>query len=295
LKYLPSKKFILLVVALGIVGGMIFFATGGNSLFKSTVFDRGTNDASNNTGIVVVPGEGDAQLQGNWQDTLNKIVPSGSGTGNDAENITSKIASGIIEKVPQLQSQSDGSIGDQSTQDIVNSVVKSLPEGTPAVVHTLKELSVISDSSTPALKTYGDALANIFAIYSKKLADVGYEIVIVEKAINTNDGSELMKLPVIEGLYKNMIHDLMAIKTPKDTEKTHLNIINAYELAVSSIHDMESVISDPAKGLVGISRYRAVSQVIQESILNLNSLFKTRGVVLENGNTGFMFSPTASQ
>jgi len=42
---------------------------------------------------------------------------------------------------------------------------------------------------------------------------------------------------------------------------------------------MESVVSDPARGLVGISRYKAVSQIIQNNLINLDSLFTARGVV----------------
>ncbi len=285
---MPSTKIVILILAILVAGGVLLFVKKGDALWKGVVFDRGASDTSDSSGIVAVSGDGSQQSQGNWQDTLNKVVPSG---GNNSESMTDKLASGIIAKAPELQSQGS----DQSTQDMVNSVVKGLPEGNPAIVHALKELSVVGDSTASALKTYGDALANIFVTYSKKLAGIGYEITIVEKAINTNDDSELTKLPAIESLYKNMIRDLMAIKVPKDTEKMHLNLVNAYELAISSIGDMESVISDPAKGLVGISRYKAGSQIIQESIGKLNSLFKTRGVIFEQGNTGFIFSSTASQ
>ena len=292
---MPSTKIVVLILAVLIVGSTFFFVKNGDALLKSTVFDRGASGVNDTSGIVVVPGEGGTQPQGNWQDTLNKIVPSSRGASNNSENMTDKIASGIIAKAPDLQPQGGGSPTVQSTQDVVNSVIKGLPEGVAAITHTLRDLSILNDSSTGALKTYGNSLANVFITYSKKLMGVGYEITIVENAINTNDDSGLTKLVVIENLYKNMIRDLMAIKIPNDAEKIHLNLINAYEVAVSSIHDMESVVSDPAKGLVGISRYRVASQIIQTNIVNLNSLFKAKGVIFENGNTGFIFSSTASQ
>ncbi len=296
---MPSTKIVVLILVILIAGGTFFFVKNSDALWKSTIFDRGASDANDNGGIVVVSGEGSsqspAQSEGNWQDTLNKIVPNSGGIGNNSESMTDKLASGIIAKAPQLQSPDGTPIDSQSTQDVVNSVIKGLPEGDVASTHTLQELSIINDSSAGALKTYGDSLASVFITYSKKLADVGYEITIVENVVNTNDDSGLTKLVVIENLYKNMIHDLMAIKVPKDAEKIHLNLVNVYEVAVSSIRDMESVVSDPAKGLVGISRYRVASQIIQTNIVNLNSLFKARGVIFENGNTGFIFSSTASQ
>ena len=296
---MPSTKIVILILVILIAGGAFFFVKRGGALWKSVVFDRGASDANNNNGIVVVSGKGGSQSptqpEGNWQDTLNKIVPSDSGVSNDPESTTNKLAQGIIAKAPQLQSQDGETLDEQSTQDVVNSIIKDLPEGNVAIVHTPKELSVSGDSSVPALKTYGDSLADIFLTYSKKLADAGYEIAIVGKAVSTNDGSDLTKLPTIEGLYKNMTNDLMAIKVPKDTEKMHLNLVNAYEVVVSSVADMESVISDPAKGLMGISRYKAASQVIQSNLANLNSLFAARGVVFENGNTGFILPSTTPQ
>lgn len=289
LKYLPSTKIVVLILAILTAGGIFFFVSNRDTLLKSVVFDRGGNIGS---GIVAVSGEGSsqspAQPEGNWQDTLNKIVPSGGGA-NDTESMTGKLTQGIIAKAPQLQSQDGGPLSDQSTQDVVNSIIKDLPEGSATIIHTPQELSVSGDSSAGALKIYGNSLANIFLTYSKKLKDVGYEITIVEKAMNTKDGSELTKLPIIESLYKDMIRDIIKTKVPKDAEKMHLNLVNAYEVAVSSIRDMESVISDPTKGFVGISRYRAASQVIQINTVNLNLLFTAQGVIFENGNTGFIF------
>ncbi|MBI5816896.1 MAG: hypothetical protein HZB09_00520 [Candidatus Yonathbacteria bacterium] len=289
MKYLPSTKIIVFILAILVAGGIFFFASNRDTLLKSVVFNRGENTDS---GIVAVSSgnnqQPSTQPEGNWQDTLNKIVLSG-GTSNDTESMTGKLAQGIIAKAPQLQSQGGVPLDDQSTQDVANSVIKNLPEGSVAIVHALKELSVSDDSSAPALKIYGNSLANIFLTYSKKLKDVGYEITIVENAVNTKDGSGLAKLPVIESLYKNMIHDLITTKVPKDAEKMHLNLVNAYEVAVSSIRDMESAISDPTKGFVGISRYRAASQVIQINTVNLNVLFTAQGVIFENGNTGFIF------
>ena len=193
--------------------------------------------------------------------------------------MTGKLAQGIIARAPQLQSQDGAPLDEQSTQDAVNSILKDVPEGSIAIVHTLKELSISDDSSAQALKAYGYSLLKIFKLYSKNFEGIGYEITIVEKVVSTGDESELSKLPAIENLYKDMIYDLIALKVPKDVEKIHFNLVNGYEVAISSIRDMESVVSDPARGLVGISRYKAVSQIIQNNLINLDSLFTARGVV----------------
>lgn len=292
MKYLPSTKIVIFILVVLVGGSIFFFMRNGENFWRGTVFDRGATDSS---GIVVVPGEGSTQGGNNWQDTLNKFTPTSGGKNTDTESMTSKLASGIIARAPELQSGDGTPLDDNSTQDVVNSVIKGLPSGNTAVVHTRQELSVTGDSSTGALKTYGDSLAGVFITYSKKLKDAGYEITIVERAINTNDSSGLATLSVIENVYKNMIRDLATIKVPKDAGTIHLNLINAYEVIVSSMRDMESVVSDPAKGLVGISRYRAGSQIIQNNITSLNSLFTAKGVIFERGNTGFIFSSTASQ
>lgn len=292
MKYLPSTKIIILILAILIGGSVFFYIRNGENLWKGVVFDRGAADGS---GILVIPGEGSTQGGGNWQDTLNTFTPKNGEKNTDTESMTSKLANGIIARAPELQSGDGTALNEQSTQDVVNSVLKGLPAGNVATVHTQQELSVTNDSSTGALKTYGDSLASVFITYSKKLESAGYEITIVQKAINTNDGSGLATLSVIENVYKDMIHDLATIRVPKDASAIHLNLMNAYEVIVSSIRDMESVVSDPAKGLVGISRYRAGSQIIQNNITNLNSLFTAKKVVFERGNTGFIFSSTASQ
>ncbi|KKS45436.1 MAG: hypothetical protein UW90_C0014G0003 [Candidatus Yanofskybacteria bacterium GW2011_GWB1_45_11] len=262
------------------MGGVLFFVNNRDALLKSVVFDRGGNTDS---GIVAVSSgnnqQPSTQPEGNWQDTLNKIVPGGGGTSNDTESMTGKLAQGIIARAPQLQSQDGAPLDEQSTQDAVNSILKDVPEGSIAIVHTLKELSISDDSSAQALKAYGYSLLKIFKLYSKNFEGIGYEITIVEKVVSTGDESELSKLPAIENLYKDMIYDLIALKVPKDVEKIHFNLVNGYEVAISSIRDMESVVSDPARGLVGISRYKAVSQIIQNNLINLDSLFTARGVV----------------
>jgi len=292
LKYLPSTKIVILILVTLVAGGIFLFAKGGDALWKSVVFDRGINDGN---GIVVVSnGKGSRspeQPQGSWENTLDSIVGGNPGGGSyGSENITNKLLDGIVAKNTELQSQDDKPLNEQSTQDVARSIVNDLPDGNIAIIHTSQEFSISNDSSALALKTYGETLASIFTKYSKDLTSVGYEITIVEKAINTNDSSGLAKLPVIESLYKNVVNDLITTKVPKDAEKIHLNLANAYEVAISSIRDMESAISDPAKALVGISRYRIASQIIQSGIVDLNSLFKTRGVIFEQGNTGFIFS-----
>lgn len=271
---------------------MIFFASGGSVPWKGVVFERGVTTSGE---ITAVSGDNKFQentpSQNNWQETLEKIGVSGGAIGSD--NMTENLKQGIASHISNLQN--NGSVVGRSPEEIAAEIIKNVPEENTAIVHAAKELSISEDSGAPALKTYGNSLASILLTYSTKLSRVGYEITIVGEAIDSRDASSLKKLPAIENLYKNMTNELLAMKIPRDVAKMHLNIINAYEIVFSATHDMELVISDPMRGLSGVSYYKVGSDAVKNNIVNISALFNLRGVAFEKGDAGSVFSKAIPQ
>jgi type 1 fimbria pilin len=78
---------------------------------------------------------------------------------------------------------------------------------------------------------------------------------ILEKALNSDDASQLTKMDAYITANQAFINDLLNINVPSDASKLHLELLNASSDILSNMQSMRNTFVDPVTGMAGMSQY----------------------------------------
>lgn len=161
------------------------------------------------------------------------------------------------------------------TQEEAALIAKSVIENTyttPTVkIYTKNDISVITDSSELAKKTYAQALAT--AINKNSPKNTQHELTIFATALQSQKEVDIVKLDLIIQGYKGIINDTLKIKVPQDALAYHLMYLNSLSTIVDDLSYMRLIISDPIKAYAGFSNYQKDVLRLKISFENLNTYF----------------------
>ena len=291
-KYLPSSQFTLIAVALLLSVSLVFAA------------DYVTKPKSVTSAVATVATSTTAQNT-SWEATLYDIQAQ-QGVGSlppapdqnavaalrqavQTSSLTDSVGRSILINLANAKAQGLGDDTPTQTQ-IINEATAQLKKNTsPAYANS--DLTVVADS-TSTLRAYGNALVLNLTKDIKNSADqttyaAGY-------AADHNSDSELVKLKSVEAAYRTLVKDLLALPVPQTLAPFHLLIINDFAQMADTYPDLETLVSDPLRGLVGLQRYQLLGDEVDRVFINIAQAFSKDGILFSNQEPGHAWSAVLS-
>ena len=301
LKYLPSKKFILIIsagIVLVVIIFMIFFMSSSGENFITG--DKKENSAlkiENQTIISLIQNDSDGDGIADWEEALWGTDKNKKITFNDMPDATYienkkkelKIEQSINEtKLTETEkfareffsSYSAMKSSGQIDSDTINSFSNALGQKivNPALIDYYKETDVKTstlDNVATKQKYYQD-MQNLFKSYQS--VGLGDELDIISKGLASNSASgttdntdQYSRLSIIANAYQDFAKKIMEMSVPSSLAQYHLQIANSSNNTGISVANMEKIIDDPIVGLSGLSQYQKYSDDLVKAVADLET------------------------
>ena len=301
LKYLPSKKFILIlsvIIVLAVVIFVIFFMSSSGENFITG--DKKENSAlkiENQTIISLIQNDSDGDGIADWEEALWGTDKNKKITFNDMPDATYiqnkkkelKIEQSVNEtKLTETEkfareffsSYSAMKSSGQIDSDTINSFSNALGQKivNPALIDYYKETDIKTstlDDLATRQKYYQD-MQSLFKSYQS--VGLGDELDIVSQGLASNSASgttgsvdQDSKLSTIASAYQNFAKKIMEMSVPQSLVVYHLLIANSSNNTGVSVSSMEKIIDDPIVGLSGLSQYQKYSDDLVKAVVNLET------------------------
>jgi len=283
----PSKKIIPIIIACLISLGAIFLVVYQKNRSESYVTPKNIDVVDQN---LKTSASFDIDQSGlkKWEDLLQKTTANNSGntTNTTIQTPTDKVAQDFMVKLLTL-----GQAGTTITPEIENSIVqeslaKAIATFNPQK-YTSADLKISNTENTTAIKKYGNDTGAVFV--NNALPNTENEMVIVGRALNTEDPKLLAKLDPILLNYHKILNELLAVSVPKSAENQHLDLVNSLSLMIETVEAMKTTFTDPITGLTALKNYPENLQNFGDTVSNLKTYFLEKGVVFSDTESGALF------
>ena len=289
-KYLPSKKFVSVIVFVIIVI-ILFFSmkalisfiftkkTKVNSPVVVTISDKAQKD-SNNNGIP------------DWEEYLYGLDPYKNGSNNKefiyekrqtlAQNNNKAVMDDSV-KISDNEALSRGFfaaiVSLQQTGDLSAENIASVSEaiGKNVVPTEIKDIYTADMQTTVAVtpETYATYYDKLSVLVNKYIdSDIGNEITIIVEGLNKKDPQALYAAKTIAVSYQSFGKELLAIPVPKSIAATSLSAANNYEKTGLSIIELTSVLNDPIAGMKAILNYKKYNDELGTNLEKISELLQ---------------------
>ena len=291
--YLPSAQFTLMTGALVLSVGLVVAADyvtkpksasfAGAEVATTTVahsanWEATLYDIQAQQGVGSLPPVPDA----NTVDALRQAAQTG--------NLTDSVGRSLLVNLANAKAQGLGDDIPTQTQ-LINQAAAQLQKNTKPM-YAKSDLTVVADS-TSTLRAYGNSLMLTLAQNSKN--NVNQTLYAVGYATDHATDSELKKLTSVEKNYRTLVGALLALPVPQTLAPFHLVVVNDFEQIADTYPDIEALVADPLRGLVGLQRYQSIGDEIDRMFINIAQAFGKDGILFSNTDPGRAWSALLSQ
>lgn len=173
---------------------------------------------------------------------------------------------------------------------LVGSAIAAVEKNTQSTIHTTAELTVVP-TTKESLRTYGNTLATIIQKRSIKNEN---EMVILKRALATENQQELKKLIPIQEVYTQILDDSRTISVPSELARSHVALLNACEALILDIRTMQVAFTDPLYALARYSHYKEDALSLFNALQGIHTTLDTEGVMYSKDEAGSYFNSFTS-
>ena len=299
-KYLPSKKFILIlsvIIVLAVVIFVIFFMSSSGENFITGDKSDSALKIENQTIVDLIQNDSDGDGIADWEEALWGTDKNKKITFNDMPDATYiqnkkkelKIEQSVNEtKLTETEkfareffsSYSAMKSSGQIDSDTINSFSNALGQKivNPSLIDYYKETDIKTsalDNFATKQKYYQD-MQNLFKSYQS--VGLGDELDIISKELASNSANgtagnidQDSKLSTIANAYQDFAKKIVEMSVPQSLAIYHLLIANSSNNTGVSVSSMEKIIDDPIVGLSGLSQYQKYSDDLVKAVVNLET------------------------
>lgn len=294
-KYLPSKKFITLILAI-IVFIILFLSVRAIIIFFKN--KNPANTTGQQTKLTIGTPESISQKDSNkngipdYEEYLWGLDPYKNGPDNKEFILAKKktlTQNGVITNPDDSQSLSNADLlsrqffativslqqtGELNTESInsVSDAFGSTVTPTPIDdIYTVKMLKVIDDSKTTN-EDYYNELGKLVTKYTN--ADIGSELTFIVQGISNKDPQALYAAATVAEAYQSFGLDMMKIEVPRSLIPAHLSTANNYEKTGQSILNLTKVLSDPLEGMKALLNYKKYSDALASDLEKISNILQ---------------------
>ena len=200
---------------------------------------------------------------------------------------TDKLARDFFARYMELNQV--GLSGDAASQtELIGQVLKNGMVLAVPKTYSLKDVLVIQDTSTVAIKKYGNEVGGIFQRNQNLGRD---EAVIAREAVEKEDPEILKEIDPIISIYKNVVQELLKVRVPQNEAKMHVDTINAMNKFLFVAESFRHTDIDPLRGLQGASTYLEAGESLFNALRSLSRHFSSLGISFTTSEGGTMFTP----
>lgn len=288
-RYLPSTQFILIVGSLLLATGLVYAAqritepqTAGNIGVANTPTD--TSSWQDTLAAIQAQNASSSLPQPVSQSDINQILKEAQ-----TANLTDTVGRTLLIELTNAQSQGLGN--DTPTQQAILADATAQIPKSALVTYTQQDLTIVS-SSNANLHAYGNEVMTIMQQYTGANSFAVLEA--VGNAADNNDPKALQALPPLAKQYKTLAQALLKVPVPQTVVPLHLIIVNDFEGAAENIVGMETLLSDPLRGMISLNQFSSLISEENRVFTNIAQQFQGDGILFkstEPGNVWNVFLP----
>ena len=300
-KYLPSKKFVYLLISFVIIAFVFFIVfelfSNKNSFFASKNGTLGV-DRLTQAGLTVnqlIQKDSDGDGIADWEEALWGTDPNNKMTfpgitdsayiagkkkelnvaqteQNDANlTETDKFAREFFAAYTAMKAS--GKVDPNDINNFSGALGQNIVNATLIDHYSLKDIKTSTDNSIQAKTKYYESVKKLFDTYKTK--GIGDELGIINEQLTSPAGTENPdKLTPIAEAYQDFASGVVKITVPDSLSAEHLKIANSANNTGISILSMTKITGDPIVGLSGISKYQKYSDDLVSAVTDLEAKIK---------------------
>ncbi len=142
------------------------------------------------------------------------------------------------------------------------------------------------------MHAYGNAVIRVFNAHPT--ASQGQTFIILGTAVDNNDSAELQKLTPIKAAYAAVTADLRALPVPQTLAPFHLLLLNDFVRVTASYDDMQTMITDPLRGVAGFQAYQSSLAEGSRVFTNIAQALSKDGILFSKDEPGAAWSAFVS-
>jgi hypothetical protein len=294
-KYLPSKKFTLIMGSFVIVLAIIFFISFLTSKKESFVNNNNTTLKTENQNVLdFIQIDTDLDSISDWEEALwgtdkNKKrtfndIPDGTYIENKKKELnieqeqndrilteTDKFAREFFTAYTALRAS--GQVDEDTINNFSNALGQDIVNPDLIDTYLKTDMKVNNTDNTNTREKYYSTIKNFFDNYRE--LGLGEELDIVNNELiiygSTGESIQQNKLLTIARAYKDFSEKVVAVNVPISLLDYHLKIANSANNIGISVSNMAKVINDPIVGLSGLSQYQKYSDDLVNAVEDLEN------------------------
>ena len=292
-KYLPSKKFISILLIIVVFLAIFFTIKGVISLFKSIKSNKPLGQPTTMVVGEIIQKDSNHNGIADWEEYLWGLDPTKNGPENK-EFITSKktalTQSGDISTPTDdsktitdnealsreffatiVSLQQTGDLNQASIQSVSDAIGQKIVAVPLSDIYTRANLKFVTDSTT-ANTNYYNAFNSLVNKYANE--DMGSELTLISQGLGNNDPQALFAVKTVAGAYKSFGSEFIKIPVPSSLSTIHLRMANDYYKIGESIDGLTVTLSDPIIGMRAIINYKKYSDELVADIEKLSTILQ---------------------
>lgn len=290
-KYLPSKKFIAILLIIIVFITLFFTIKGIVILFKNKNISQTKGPTQLTVGEVI---QKDSNNNGiaDWEEYLWGLNPNKNGPENKdfiAAKKKTLAENGVI-SIPDdskaitdnemlsreffatiMSLQQTGTLNDESIQSVSDAIGQKIEAIPMPDVYKSTDL-VIKKDSAEANNAYFNAYNNLVTKYADK--DMGGELTVISQGLGSNDPQALYSARTIAQAYISFSNEFIKIPVPSSIASIHLALANNYNKTGQSIGGLTQILTDPILGMRSIINYKNYSDAMVANIEKLSEILQ---------------------
>lgn len=206
--------------------------------------------------------------------TTEEYVPPTTLTGKFSEAFFQDYLDGKVQGVDY----SDPSV---FIADAIGAIEKNVKS------RTYSRIDITIIPATPEnIHMYGNTLADII---TKNSINNESEMLILERALKTDDPSVLAELKPIEEVYAKTTAEALRMEVPDSVALQHIAFLNASEAILTDLKAMQFTFDDPLYTLARVKGYKADTKQLYDSFVALKNYFDAQGITFVDEDPGKFF------
>lgn len=289
-KYLPSKKFISIILFIIILIALFFAIKGIISYFQNRK-GNGNKQVTMTIGSIIQKDSNDNGIA-DWEEYLWGLNPNKDGQKNKEFilNKKSELAqnnklmvvddSRYISENEMLSReffatiislQQTGNLNEESINSISEIIGQKIEAPLIDDIYTNNSLVLLSDSELSNEK-YLDNLNDLVLKYENN--DIGSELTLISQGLGNNDPQALYAAKTVALAYRSFGEELIKTPVPSSLAETHLRLANNYEKTSQSIEGLTQTLIDPIVGMRAIINYKRYSEDLVSDLEELSMILQ---------------------
>lgn len=297
-RYLPSARFTLMVGSLMLSAGLVYAAelyTHPPQAPAQVAVDTGGTAQNSNDNweaalYAIQAANASSSLQAPDPDVVKQLLAAAQ-----SPNVTDSIGRALLVNLGNAQSQGLGD--DIPTQDqiVAAAAAQAASAAATTTVYGLSDLTVLP-ASTGTLHAYGNAIIQTLSSYPDASEQATF--VSIDEAVEGGDKTQAATLEKIGEAYKAAALALLAVPVPQTLAPFDLQVINNLLQTSATYTDMQTIGSDPVRGLEGLQTYQSLTDEGARVFTNIAQELNKGGILFtkdEPGSAWAMFlAPTGA-